>query len=33
LGDYPKLWQLLLEFRRNKDDPDTNLRFIKSPRG
>ena len=29
LGDYPKLWQLLLEFRRNKDDPDTNLRFIK----
>ena len=29
MGDYPKLWQLLLEFRRNKDDPDTNLRFIK----
>lgn len=29
LGDYPKLWQLLLEFRRNEDDPDTNLRFIK----
>ena len=29
LADYPKLWQLLLEFRANKDDTDVNLRFIK----
>ncbi len=28
LADYPKLWQLMLELRRNKDDPSVNLRFI-----
>ena len=28
LADYPKLWQLTLELRRNKDDPSVNLRFI-----
>lgn len=29
LADYPKLWQLMLELRRDKDAPSVNLRFIK----